>query len=494
MASRSFAALIDQDSVVVLEYAEERAGFRLIGTESRVERFASPEAAAGAVVELLAGMNAKNASVSIVLQHFGSFFHTLVIPPTSDEHLRPIIVNEVRRSFNIADPAIAFTTGDRVERREPARAGGQVPRQVFVAGAPKSVVDSIQARFAKARIRVDGLTVVPEVFRQLYDALDGSTEATALLVCLQNGPHVAFFVNGQLELAIEPPLALDGEAPLDTSVIIDQLERGAIFLRQQARGAVATRLLLSAPRADYESLASTIEARTGMRVASLGEGIGSPESVVAMGAVLAARTAGRLDLYPRPPAFDEQLKAAMSGPRMLSSTLMTAAAVAAFWAGMQVLTVQRERADLERVQGQVNGALPLIAKAQQSATGRERIAAIRSALRAANAEKSALAELMNHMSAAPQAGAQLDSIRVERTPDGFDTKVSGHSNAATGPLAMSAATSLYRHFGAVAGLTNLGFESAYAQRGALATAPSSPSTAGEELRFTISFLAPVGAR
>ena len=167
MASRSFAALIDQDSVVVLEYAEERAGFRLSGRESRVERFASPEAAAGAVVELLAGMNAKNASVSIVLQHFGSFFHTLVIPPTSDEHLRPIIVNEVRRSFNIADPAIAFTTGDRVERREPARAGGQVPRQVFVAGAPKSVVDSIRARFAKARIRVDGLTVVPEVFRQL---------------------------------------------------------------------------------------------------------------------------------------------------------------------------------------------------------------------------------------------------------------------------------------------------------------------------------------
>lgn len=491
-ASRSFAVLIDQDSIAILEYAQERAGFRLIGTESKSQRFASPEAAADALAEMLAGMKAKSASVSIVLQHFGSFFHTLVIPPASEEHLRPIIVNEVRRSFNIAEPAIAFTAGANVERREPARAGGQVPRHVFVAGAPKSVVDSLQARFAKARIRVDGLTVIPEVFRQLYDALDGSTETTAVLVCLQNGPHVAFFVNGQLELAIEPPLSLDGEAPLDTSVIIDQLERGAIFLRQQARGAVATRLLLSAPAADYESLASTIEARTGMRVAPLGEGIGSPESVVAMGAVIAARTENRLDFYPRPPAFDERLKTAMSGPGLLTSTLMTAAALTAFWAGLQVLAVRREGKELERVQSQVERALPTIAAAQQSATGRERIATIRSALREASLERATLADLMSHMATAPQSGTQLDSIRVERMAEGLDTRMFGRSVAATGPLAMSAATGLYRHFQAVAGFKELGFQSAYTQRGLIAA--SDPTPPAEELRFTISFLAPMGAR
>jgi len=38
------------------------------------------------------------------------------------------------------------------------------------------------------------------VARRLFDTLDGSTEATALLMCLPNGPHVAFFVNGRLEL------------------------------------------------------------------------------------------------------------------------------------------------------------------------------------------------------------------------------------------------------------------------------------------------------
>jgi hypothetical protein len=189
---RSFAALIDQDSVVVLEYSQEKAGFRLVDTRTRAQRFTAPEAAADAVAELLAGMKAKHASVAIVLQHFGSFFHTLVLPPAAPEHLRQIIQREVQRSFNIADPAIAFTSGATVERRDAARAGGQVPRHIFIAGAPRSVVEALEARFVKARVRVEGLTVVPEVFRRLYDALDGSTEATAVLVCLHNGPHVAF--------------------------------------------------------------------------------------------------------------------------------------------------------------------------------------------------------------------------------------------------------------------------------------------------------------
>ena len=491
-ASRSFAALIDQESVVVLEYQEETAGFRLLDTRSQNQRFLSPEAAADAVIELLSTMKAKNASVSIVLQHFGSLFHTLVLPPAAPEHLQQIIEREVQRSFNIGDPAIAFVEGAAVERRDAARVGGQVPRQIFIAGAPRSVMGAIEQRFRKARVHVEGLTVVPEVFRRLYDALDGSTEATAVLICLQNGPHVAFFVNGHLELAIEPPLALDGEAPLDTTVIIDQLERGAIFLRQQARGTVATRLLLAAPSADYEALASTIEARTGMRVAGLGHGIGTPEAVVAMGAVLAARAADeRLDLFPRPPAFDERIKTAMTGPGLVTTALLTVAAVAAFWAAMQVLTVWRERSSLERVQAQVERTLPVVANARQSAQGRERIAAIRSTLREASGEKASLASLMSRISDASQAGAQLDSLRVTRVPDGLRTTLYCHAVGPTGPAAMSAATDFYRHFQRDTGLKELDFESAYGTReGRAAAAPA----AGDDVRFTVSFIAAAGGQ
>ena len=489
-APRKFAALIDQDSVSVIEYQEEKGGFRLLDTRVKNQRFPTPESAADAVADLLRTLNAKRPSIAIVLQHFGSFFHTLVLPPAAPEHLQAIIQREIQRSFNIADPAIAFSAGPSVERRDPSRAGGQVPRQIFIAGAPRTVIEAIQDRLQKARIRVEGLTVVPEVFRQLYDTLDGSSEATAVLICLQNGPHVAFFVNSQLELAIEPPLALEGEAPLDTTVIIDQLERGAIFLRQQARGTVATRLLLSAPAGDYESLASTIEARTGMRVAELGRGIGSPESVVAMGAVLASRAVDRLDLFPRPPAFDEQLKSAMTGSGLMTSTLLAAAGVAAFWAGMQVLTVSRERANLERVQAQVEQAVPVVANARQSAQGRERIASIRATLRDASLEKTAIADLMSHVSAASQIGTQLDSLRVTRSPEGLRTILYCHATGATGPAAMGAATAFYRHFQRADGLKELEFGSAYAPREGAA----SVAAGAEELRFTVSFVAPAGAQ
>jgi hypothetical protein len=482
---RNFAALIDQDSVVLVEFEQEKSGFRLVDTRTRSERFATAEAAAVAVAELLAQMRAKNASLAIVLQHFGSFFHTLVLPPAAPEHLHAIIQREVQRSFNIADPIFAFTTGVSVERRDAARAGGQLPQQVFVAGAPRLVIESIQERLDESRIRVEGLTVVPEVFRRLYDTLDGSSEATAVLLCLHNGPHVAFFVNGQLELAMEPPLTLEGEAPLDTAVIIDQLERGAIFLRQQARGTVATRLLLAAPADMRDALASTIEARTGMHVASLGSAIGTPESIVAMGAVLAARGDNRLDLYPRPPAFEERLKSAVTGPRLFTTTLATAAAVCAFWAAMQVLAVSRERSAVESLQAQVHRALPAVETARASAQGRERIASIRTALLAASREKSAVASLMARIAAAAQPGTRLDSLRMERVPDGLQAKLFLHATAVSGPAAMSAATGFYRYFQSQKELKDLDFQSTYAIPATVAV----PSA--EELLFTVSFIAPL---
>lgn len=487
MASRSFAAVIDQDGVALQEYREERGGFRLIDTRVRSQRFLTVEDAVDAVIEMLRDMNAKGATLSVVLQHFGTFFHTLALPPAGPEHLGPIIQREVQRSFSVSDPAIAFSSGKLIERPDAPRAAVPPMRQVFVAGAPRQIVAAIHARFLKARIKAQILTVAPEVFRRLYDSLDGSQETTALLVCLPNGPHLAFFVNAQLELAIEPPLRLDGE-PLDTAVLVDQLERGAIFLRQQAHGAVATRLLLAAPAEQYETLASTIEARTGMDVAPLGRAIGSPEAVMAMGAVLTARADDRLDLFPRPPSFEERLKGAMSGRGLVTTALFTAAAVAAFWAGMQFVASNRERQKLEEVQSRVERALPAIAAARQSAAGRERIASIRTALGDAIAEKRAVVGVMSAVPST-QSSAQLDSLHITRVVDGVRTSLFGHATAPTGPGATSVANFYYRRFKSTPGLKDVSFQSAFASRDTV-----SAKSGLERLTFTISAVSPLGGR
>lgn len=488
-SARTFTALVDQDRVVVLEYRQETAGFRVIDTRTLGRRFTAPEDAADAVVELLGAMNAKRVSLSIVLQHFGSFFHTLVLPAAPDEITRPIILREIQRSFNITDPALAYVSVGSVERRESSRGEGQVPRQVLIAGAPREVVAALQRRFAKARTTVDGLTLMPEVFRRLYAALDGSTEATAMLVCLANGPHVSYFVNGRLEMAIDPPLALEGESPLDAAVIIDQLERGGIFLRQQARGTVATRLLLSAPAADYENLASTIEARTGMHVAPLGRDIGTPEMVVAMGAVLAAREGDRLDLFPRAPTLDTRVRQAVTGPSAFTTVLLTAAAVAAFWASMQFLVFRQTRQRLTLTQAQVSRASTAVAGMRSSVEGRQKIAGIRSNLAFSVEERRRVRELLMTLAESSPPGAQLDSFSVERVGEGWKTSLFGRAAGATGSAAVGAATSMFHHLQRSSlKLKSLEFQvSSYLP----AKAGDSSSMAGaNQLTFEITFVAP----
>jgi hypothetical protein len=487
---RTFTALVDQDRVVVLEYRQEKTGFRVIDTRTETRRFATTDDAADVVIQLLKDMRARRPSLSIVLQHFGSFFHTMVLPPAADEHIRPIILREVQRSFNITDAAVAYTTAGSVERRDSPRSGtGLVPRQMLIAGAPHGVIAALHARFTKARIQVEGLTVMPEVFRRLYDALDGSTEATAMLVCLANGPHVAFFVNGRMEMAIDPPLALEGEAPLDSAVIVDQLERGAIFLRQQSRGTVATRLLLAAPAEDYEALSSTIEARTGMRVAPLGRAIGSPEMVVALGAVLAARATDRLDLFPRAPTFDARVRGAVTGPSAVTTIVLTAAAVAAFWAVMQFAVFLRTKQDVVRAQAQVAKALPSIERMRQSAEGRRRIAGIRSILAFSQEERRRIGDLLVSLAESAPAGAQLDSFTVERIGQGWKTTVFGRAAGTSGSAAVNAATGMYHRLQQRSlKLKNLDFQvSSYLPRQA---ADSARGPNPDQLLFTVTFVAP----
>ena len=60
-STRSFAALIDQDGVILIEYQEEKAGFRVLATRSESRRLTTPEAAVDLVVRLLGELGAKTA-------------------------------------------------------------------------------------------------------------------------------------------------------------------------------------------------------------------------------------------------------------------------------------------------------------------------------------------------------------------------------------------------------------------------------------------------
>jgi hypothetical protein len=264
---RHFAALMEHEGVYLVEFAREKSGFRVVGDWADRRSTERVEDALVSLSELLRQQQIRRATLAIAMQQFGTFHHVMTLPAAGDEVLRPIINREVQRVFGIPEPVFAFVRGGADERREGARANPETaPLHIFVGGAPRSTVDALAAGLAIKGIDVQGVTVVPEAIRQVYASAARSTEPTAVVVCLSGGPHLSFFVDGHMALAIEPPIALEGDYSIDPSAIVDQIDRGAIFLRQQYRGAQATELLLAAPAELFDAVASAVEGASGMRV------------------------------------------------------------------------------------------------------------------------------------------------------------------------------------------------------------------------------------
>jgi hypothetical protein len=357
-------------------------------------------------------MKAKHAAVTVALAGFSSVFKTMSLASLPDEQLRATLVRDITRTSGLSDPAVALA----IEGASGPDSLGA--RTAYVAAMPTSVVPSLASGLRSSGARLEGVTVVPEAMRQLYASLDGSSETTAMLISLRSGPHIGFFVNGRLELFAEPSIGLDDEGSLDARSTIDQLDRSAIFLRQQARGAVATRLLLSAPPDAYESLASKIESHTGMHVVPLGAEIGSPETLVAFGAVIATHSANGLDLNP-PVSTNGQGIPGIAARSLVRTTLTTAAAVAALWAGMQVLQLRREARDLSALQAQVDAALPLIERMRRDAQQAAIATDAQVALLDSDGERAAMLEILESAGKSSGRQEQLDSVRITRLADGL---------------------------------------------------------------------------
>ncbi|HTR79655.1 MAG TPA: hypothetical protein VMH39_16180 [Gemmatimonadaceae bacterium] len=459
---RTFAALIDQDGVALIEYRRERDGFRVLGSRVETRRFETIEAAADATVDLLEAEGARRASVAVALQHFGAFYHSMALPQAADDILRPVIEREAQRIFNVADPAVAFSRGPDLERRETARGdAAKPPQQVVIAGAPRAIISALHARLAAARLSVDVVTVVPETLRRVYEALDGSAEPTAMLVCLASGAHLAFFIDRRLELAIEPQIALEGERNIDPAVVVDQVERGSVFLRQQARGAVATRLLLAAQPADYPAIAAALEGRTKLIVQPLAKSLGAPEAVVAMGAVLESRSVAALDLYPRAPTVRHRVRKAIQGPGAIPAGVVAAAGAAAIWAGVEFATFAHARTTITSLTDSISRVEASIVPVRQSVEARAGLATIRTDLDNAGVEQRRIVQALARLAAAVPAGLRFDSLSVVRAPDGWRATVRVHSTAERGGDAIRGINSLFQALQSSRALTNVAFDDSF---------------------------------
>jgi hypothetical protein len=175
---------------------------------------------------------------------------------------------------------------------------------------------------------------------------------------------------------------------------------------------------------------------------------------------------------------------------------MTAAAVAVFWAGIQVSSFWRASQDITHLQEQVSKGLPAVNGMRESAQGRERIAGIRSNLALSQAERQVVEGFLVNVAASAPQGARLDSIGVFRASDGWRTTVFGRASGATGAAAVNAATSLYHYLRSHSPkLRDINFQvTSYIPKDpAVAAGKPAPLDSANALTFTVTFVAPAPA-
>ncbi|MGH7619588.1 MAG: hypothetical protein ACREPM_20430 [Gemmatimonadaceae bacterium] len=448
---RTFGALLSHDGVCLVEYRAERAGIRVMEQWTDATRCATIDEALARLVAIVSALHVKKARIAAAVEQFGVFHHVMTLPHADDDVLRPVIAREVQRVFGLTDPVFAFTRDDSPA---PARADGRAaPRQVFIGGAPKDVVDSFAGPLASGRVEIELVTVVAKAMHSLYRASGATHEPTAVLSCLEGGPHLAFFLDGRLELAIDPPIALEGDrGPIP--VILDQFERGAVYFRQQFRGATATRLLLAAPAGDYDTLAAALEQRLSIRVSPLFSGSVTPAAVVAMGAVLEARHAAPLDLLPHPPTLTDRVRVALEGPNALVAGMATAAAVAGIWSATQFASLSSLRRERDALRADLRASVPAVEPMRKIAETRADYARRVQFVGASRDERASLTSTMQSIAHETPGGVRFDSLRIVRAASGWTVAVAGAASGTTAAQSVRALDGFYQAVRSRPGVTS----------------------------------------
>jgi hypothetical protein len=435
-ASRNFGALVAHDGVTIVEYRAERTGLRVVGSWTDAGRSTSIDEALARLNGLLTLHSPKRATVAVALEQFGVVHHTMTLPSANDAVLRPVIAREIQRAFGVTDPVVAFTRGSTDERRAPDRANAATaPHQLMIAAAPRDTIRALQAGLVTADIEI--ATVVPKAMHALYEAAGASAEPTAVLACVESGPHVAFFIEGRLELAIDPPIALEGDRPT-TEMILDQFERGAVYFRQQFRGASASRVLLAARADEYATLTEQLQSRFGAHVTPLFHGAASPEAMLAMGAVLEARRDTPLDLFPHAPSSADRIAGLMRGPNGVVAGFAAAAVLAAIWAGSQALGLSSLRRERETLRASVAAALPAIETQRHVAEHRADLVKQIEFVNASSDERATLATALSGIASNAPEAIRFDSLGVTRGANGWTLHIAGKSTAGSAAQVMRA--------------------------------------------------------
>jgi len=430
-------------------------------------------AAAAHLVDVLASSGIRRAKIALTLRGFDVGHHVISLPSVRDSVLRPIVEREVRRlEPQLSDPVVGWMPLPA----EPVPPEGPPQLHVLAAAAPRNVVDVIDDALRSAGHTLLHLTAVPAAMQRLHEELDGSTETTALVAPLPDGPFIGFLLAGALRLAVEPPLQ---EQAADAAAMAEELELGAMFIRQQFRGATIERVALAAAADVLPGAEEALAIKAGAPVSRWEvQGLG-PAELAALAAVMDSRS-------PRPLALGGTVGARHAEPggaglRTASMVAVAAAVVVGAWTVSRALDGRAVARDLRDASRRVEQEAFGMRGVRETAEQRRLVRDALTALRQVNRERDELAALLARLAGAVAEPVRLDSLRMDRGSDGWVAALSGSVAAPTNGRAVQALHEFYRGLPAQLNAEQLDLEDMQYAEGEGATG----------VKFRLSFVVPV---
>lgn len=408
-AAPRFAVLLSPGGGYALEYQATRAGVTIVEHISLPGPLANPVAAVERLWHDL-GPRLRGADVIVVLRGFGVVHELLTLPPGEPSAVRGVAAREMTR---LHGPRLF------VDVLRPAQPPTQ-PVQQVAAAAPADVLQTLeQALHERGAGRVQ-ITTVPRVLERLVLEFDEPDSPRAVVLPLADGPAIGYVHEGRLRYFIEP-LVMSGEVPLDMSLLVEQIARGRLYLRQNFRGAMVDCVLVGGGD-DEHALLESLHAQLGVKARAIGAEIGGPGALAAFGGILERLADNGLDLLAvtrRPLTRAE---------RILPATRVAAVAVlviAAAWAGAGLLRLRSEGAAVGAVRDHVAARMPEIWSMRTVLEQRASYAARVAALEAADEGHGRLDRVLEGMAAAVNDRVRLTALQAAWSNDAWHVDVAG---------------------------------------------------------------------
>ena len=426
-AGSRFSVLLSPGGGYVLQYQVTRTGLSIVEHIVLPGPVPNPVAAVERLWHDL-GARLRGADIIVVLRGFGVLHELLTLPPGEPTPVRSIAAREMARIHG---------AGLFVDVLRPPVPSAQ-PVQQVVAAAPADVLTTLeQALHERGAARVQ-VTTVPRALERLVLELDDSEGPRAIVLPLADGPAIAYVHEGRLRYFLEP-LAVSGEVPLDVPLLVEQVARGRLYLRQNFRGATVDRVLVGGGD-DENALLESLNAQLGVQARPIGADMGGPGALAAFGGILERLSADGVDLLAltrtQPTRYDRVQPALRAGA-------IAVLVVAAVFALSGLLRARNEAAALSAVRDHVAERMPEIWSIQTALEQRAGYAQRLAALEAADIGHGKLDRVLQAVASSVNERVQLTSLKGTWQDNGWYVEVGGIASGTSGADAVGSLNAFY---------------------------------------------------